>query len=320
MTSLRVWSSVLGAMAGLAIGAAAFGQNIGPSLGTVELRWRERSTAGYNGSYTLGPGATAGVDVVPTPDPSAASVTAQDASVVLVLEARVTPAAGITGPGIRGLRVASMNIKTNQTSGGAFGRQDVPDGVSVVNPRANARVNATNLGFDPATLLDYPASGVVRGLVSPFRETALNAGGLNGPGLGHFRTGNNTIHKIEPALQTANLNPANPDATNRGQYALAGLNAWVPLCIVVYNITDVTTARDIVFTATNVDGVPQITDYGFRTWRGSANTQNGDLDLWSLSPGFTTPPTFTVHVVPGPGAAGVLALGCGVALRRRMRV
>lgn len=319
MATMQVWASALGAMAGLAIGAAAFGQNIGPSFGTVELRWRERSTAGYNGSYTLGPGATAGVDVVPTPDPSAASVTAQDASVVLVLEARVTSAAGITGPAIRGLRVASMNITTNQTSGGAFARQNVPDGVSSVNPRANARVNATNLGFDPATLLDYPASGVVRSLVSPFRETALNAGGLNGPGVGHFRTGNNTIHKIEPALQTGNLNPANPDATNRGQYALAGLNAWVPLCIVVYNITDVTTERDIVFTATNVDGAPQNTDYGFRTWRGFGNTENGGLDLWQLSPGFAAPPTFTVHVVPGPGAVGMLGLAGLLAAGRRRR-
>ena len=307
----------------LAACGGAYGQNIGPSLGTVELRWRERSTAGYNGSYTIGPWVAPGVDAMPTPDPSAASVTTQDASVVLVLEAKVTQASGIVGNPIRGLRGTEFSITTNQTTGGAWGRQVVPDQVPGINPRGNARVNTTNLGFNPSTLPDHPTSGVPRGLVSPFREAALGAGGLNGPALGHFPSGPNTIHKILAVLQTENLNPMNPEATNPGAYEFAGLDAWVPIYIAAYTITDVTTPREIVLKVVNADnGSPpslQPTDYGFRAWRGALNSQNADLDLWQLSPGFTSPPTFTVHVIPVPGVAGVVALGCGIVVGRRRR-
>ena len=294
---------------------AAQGGFLGPSLGTVEFRWRERSTAGYNGSYAIGPETAPGVDVVPTPDPSAASVTAQDASVVLVLEAKVTQAAGLTGSPIRGLFNAQFNISTNQESGGAFSRQVVSDGLSL-NPRANARVNTTNLGFNPATLPSNP-TGTQRTLVAPYRYFA-NQPNLNGPALGHFQSGANTIYKMLPVLSTDNLNPGNEEATHPGRYDLAGLDNWVPLCIVIYTITDVATARDIVFTVGPSDDLAGA-GYDFGTWRGQPNPANDNTDRWKLLPGFTTPPTFTVHVVPGSGAAGVMGVGALLAMARRRR-
>ena len=309
------------AVAAFVVCGGALGQNIGPSLGTVELRWRERSTAGYNGSYTIGPWVTPGADSVPTPDPSAASVTTQDASVVLVLEAKVTQASEIIGNPIRGFRGANFDVITNQTAGGAFARQTITDAVSQLNPRANARINTTNLGFDPSTLPGFPA-GAPRGLVSPFRQAATDGGLTNGPALGIIRNGNvNAIHRVFPALELAYLDPANLDATNPGEYELAGMNAWVPIFVAIYNITDITTPRDIVFTVANIENSPgpAITDYQFRTWRGQSNPENGNIDLWRLNPAFTAPPTFTVHVVPGPGASGVLGLAGMLAVARRRR-
>lgn len=298
-------------------GQAAAGPDIGPSYGTVELRWRERSTAGYNGSYVLGPGAAAGVDSVPTPDPSAASVTAQDASVVLVLEARVTAASGMPGSELRGLRGAVFDVLTNQTTGGAFARQVVPDGNPNLNPRANAKVNAVNLGFDPATLPGY-SGGVPRGVVAPFRSLADN-NSTNGPALGLVEGNQNRIRSAVVSLEESPLLIENIDATHPGEYDKAGLNNWVPIYVAIYTVTDVTTVRDIVFTLANSDTqVAQgITDYNLRGWRGEQNALNSNLDFWQLTPGFTSPPTFTVHVVPAPGTAGALAVLGAMAARRR---
>lgn len=312
----------IGVAAGIALSAAALAQSgIGPSLGTVEFRWRERSTPGYNGSYTIGPDTTPGVDAMPTPDPSAASVTAQDSSVVLVLEAKVTQGSGLAGNPIRGLFSAQFDVLTNQTSGGAFARQVVSDGVPGVNPRANARVNTTNLGFNPTTLLEHSSQSAPRTLVSPFRHLGSIAGAPNSPAVGHFRSGTNRIHEILGVLTTTNLDPLELEPTHPGQYDLAGLDSWVPLCIVIYTITDVTMPRDIVFSIANgisVGGNPVRNDYGLRTWRGLRNQLNGE-DQWQLMPGFTTPPTFTVHVVPGPGAAGALGAGALLVMARRRR-
>lgn len=315
--------AVLAAVGAIALVAqTSSGVDIGPSFGTVELRWRERSTAGYNGSYVLGPGATAGVDAFPTPDPTAQAVLNQDATVVLVLEARVTAAAGMPGNAIRGLRAATLDIATNQTSGGAFARQTVMDQVPGVNPRANARVTSLNLGITPSTLVNHPTSGAPRGVVSPFRQLAQNPS-INGPGVGSFRDGDvNRIYKATPVLEISSLDPASADATHPGQYENAGLDAWVPLYIAIYTITDVTTERDIVFSVLNTPqsgGFPTSTDFDFRTWRGSPNPLLDNLDMWQLMPAFTTAPTFTVHVVPGPGAVGLVAVGGLVAPRRRRR-
>ena len=311
----------LGVVTAVGCCSAAFGQPyIGPSLGTVELRWRERSTAGYNGSYTIGPWVTPGVDAMPTPDVSAASVTAQDASVVLVLEARVTQAAGISGNPIRGLMGANFDMLTNQTSGGAFARQIVVDGSLELNPRGNARVSATNLGFDPTTLPGHPGPST-RGTVAPFRGWTDFAGpGTTGAGVGVVQPNLNRLYSQVYMLQTGLLDPANIDASHPGEYDKAGLDAWVPLYVASYTITDVSTPRDIVFSvSTRLGSAPEDTDYGFRTWRGATNLNNADIDLWLLSPGFTTPPTFTVHVVPGPGAAGAIGVAGLMVIGRRRR-
>lgn len=313
--------SVLAAAGVLALaGQASAAFDIGPSYGTVELRWRERSTAGYNGSYVLGPGAVAGVDAFPTPDPTASAVLTQDATVVLVLEARVTAAEGMAGNPLRGLRAAVFDVVTNQTAGGAFARQQVTDGNPSLNPRANAKVNALNLGFDPAALPGHPG-GTPRGVVAPFRSLADQSGaGANGPALGLVEGNLNRVRSALVALESAPLDPGNIDATHPGQYDKAGLDAWVPLYVAIYTITDVTTERDIVFTVANpATQVAQgITDYNFRGWRGDSNTMNSGLDFWQLTPGFTSAPTFTVHVVPGPGAAGAFAV-FGIAMVRRRR-
>lgn len=304
----------------LSIAAGAWAQNQGPTLGTVELRWRERSTAGYNGSYTLGPGAVAGVDMVPTPDPSAASVTAQDASVVLVLEAKVTQRAGIAGNPIRGLSSMGFAVETNQVSGGAFARQVfATPGAPETGLRPNARVNATNLGFDPTALAGYPG-GAARGVVSPFRAGVDSTiAGMNGITIGVVQPNLNRVINITPGTQIDLLSPGNPDATNPGEYGLAGLDTWVPVYVMVYTITDVTTPRDIVFSFKKPQmwNAPEYPEYFFRTWRGARNPDYANSDTWRLDPGFVTPPTFTVHVVPGPGAFGLIGVGACAFMRRR---
>lgn len=322
MTNVRLVACALGTAAGLGMNTAAFGQVIGPSIGTVEFRWRERSTPGYNGSYTVGPWVTPGVDAVPTPNPSAASVTAQDASVVLVLETRVTAAPGVTTNPIRGLYSGEFGIITNQASGGAFARQNITAQLPELNPRANARVNTLNLGFDPSTLVNFPLSGIPRGVVSPFRATADRFGpSTNTPDIGTVTGNANAIRGIATVLQSEFLAPENIDATNPGEYDLAGLNTWVPVYIAIYTITDVTTPRSIVFTMERPDveqGGGQW-DYALRTWRGVTNPDNGFADSWQLLPGFAQPPTFTVHVVPGPGVGGAMGLAGLAVLGRRRR-
>lgn len=309
-------AGIAAAVVVVACGAAAAQSGIGPSVGTVELRWRERSTPGYNGSYTIGPGTAPGVDAVPTPDPSAVSVTTQDASVVLVLEAKVTQAAGLVGNPIRGLRAAGFDIMTNQTSGGAFARYVATDSASMINPRANARINTLNLGFNPTTLPGHEA--IARSVVAPFR--GLGAGG-NGPGLGIVGASLNRIQQpIFGAVIDLFQPTGEPGEPPPPGYEVLGLNTWVPIYLAVYTITDVTTPREVVFTPRNTfghTGAPTTSDYNFRTWRGMSNPDNTGLDFWQLTPGFTTPPSFTVRVVPAPAGVGVLAIGALVAVRRR---
>lgn len=319
MLKMNMCPRVLGTVAGLALSTGVLAQGIGPSYGTVEFRWRERSTPGYNGMYTLGPGAVAGIDAVPTPSPSAASVTAQDASVVLVLEAKVTNSPGAPGTPGRGLLAAEFDVLTNRTTGGAFARQNYsqPPGAT---PRANARIDALNLGFDPSTLVNFPTSGIPRAVVPPFRAWADDDGpSSNQPDIGVVSTDLNKIRGIAASLQREFFTPGYPDATNPGEYNLAGLDEWVAIYVAIYTITDVTTPRDIVFTIGQPFGQNAGLDYALRTWRGQTNPLNGGSDSWQMSSAPGTPPTFTVRVVPGPGAVGVLALGCGGALRRRRR-
>lgn len=312
--NLCVWG--VGVMGCLVAGGETIAGGFGPSYGTVEFRWRERSTPGYNGSYTLVSGAIAGVDAFPTPDPSETAVLTQDATVVLVLEARVTNTPGAPGTPGRGLLHAEFDVKTNQLLGGAFARQNGTDPIGGPNPRANAKISALNLGFDPTSLVNHPL-GTPRGIPAPFRSLADNFGpGTNAADIGVVSPTLNTIDRIRLGLHREFLAPGGVDATHPGQYGKAGLDAWVPVHVSIYTITDVTTPRDIVFTlATPSDFGPA--DYGLRTWRGLPNPWNSAADSWQMLPGFTTPPTFTVHVVPAPGVGALVVAGGMMAMRRR---
>lgn len=313
---------VLSALAVASLAGSTFGQAIGPSLGTVELRWSERSTAGFNGSYALGAGAISAPAVTNGAAPTAAQVTQQDSVVVLVLQARVTGNVG--GPAIRGLMAAGFDITTNQASGGSFTTFVNNDGTPELNPRggANSGTNAAgqaNLGYNPGTVLGAMAGAANRGVVAPFRSVANN-NSANGAALGVASANGNTLSKVTLGAQTADFDPNNIDATNPGEFNLLGLGQWVDVYVAIYNISDVSSVRDIVFTVRNSPATapnPDPTDYGFRTWTGGSNSQNGGLDLWQLTPGFSVAPTFTVSVVPAPGAAALLGLGGMIAARRR---
>lgn len=316
---------VLSALAVASLAGSTFGQAIGPSLGTVELRWVERSTAGFNGAYALGAGAVSAPAQTTGAAPTAAQIADQDSVVVLLLQARVTGNVG--GPAIRGLMAAGFDIGTNQSTGGSFTTFTNNDGTPALNPRggANSGTNAAgqgNLGFNPGTALgdgSAMAGATNRGVVAPFRAVANN-NSANGPALGVATADGNTLSKVTLGAQTSDFDPNNGDGTNPGQYNLLGLDQWVTVYVAIYNISDVSTVRDIVFTVRNSPATapnPDPTDYGFRTWTGGSNSQNGGLDLWQLSPGFTSAPTFTVSVVPAPGAAALLGLGGMLAARRR---
>jgi hypothetical protein len=309
---------VLSALAVASLAGTTFGQSIGPSLGSVELRWVERSTAGFNGQYELPAGATASPANTTGTAPTAAQVTQQDGVVVLLLQARVTGNVG--GPAIRGLAAAGFDITTNQAAGGAFRSINVADGTPALNNRGSAQVGSgaagTNvLGFSQAAAPGAATSD--RGVLAPFRSVANN-NSTNGAALGVLVNNGQTLNKVTLGAQTGFFTNVDDFPDTFGAYNLLGLDQWVTVYAAIYDISDVTTTRDIVFSVANSASTPPVNDYGFRTWTGSGNTQNGGLDIWALSPAFTSSPTFTVRIaIPAPGSAALLGLGGLVAARRR---
>lgn len=312
---------VLSALAVASIAGTTFGQSIGPSLGTVELRWIERSMpAGtFNGGYNLPAAAAPSAISTTGAMPSTTAITTQDAVVVLVLQARVTGNVG--GPAIRGLAAAGFDVVTNQTAGGGFRSINVADGTPALNNRGSAQVgnntNGANILGGANTAPGAASSD--RGVPAPFRAVANN-NSTNGPALGVLSANSNVLSKVTLGAQQGFFTNADDFPDTFGAYNLLGLDQWVNVYAAIYDITDVNTVRDIVFTVRNSPATPpnpDPTDYGFRTWTGGSNTQNGGLDLWQLSPGFTAAPTFTVSIVPAPGAAALLGLGGLIATRRR---
>lgn len=326
---MREMHCVIAAAAGLAMAASALATSIGPSLGTVEFRWRERSTSGYNGMYALPNGAAASSVVTNGASPTAAQVTVQDAVVVLVLEARVTQAASLPAgiSAIRGLQGAQFDITTNQTSGGAFRSIVVADGNPAVNPRGGAVVGGTtagsvggvNLGLGGAPNALLPGAAISnRGVVAPFRGVANN-NSANGPAVGVLSANQNTLGGVFLGEQPQLFGPEDDYA---GQYQYLGQDAWVPVYCAIYDITDVTSVRTVTFSIRRWIGTwpYPVGDTWLQTSTGVLNPQNPQFDAWALSPATTgyTPESATFSVIiPAPGGAAWLALGSVLVARRR---
>lgn len=279
------------------VGAAALGAS---PYGSVEFRWRERGL-GLTNWLTVPAGATPSGPGVTNP-----TVTT-DARFHLILEARVTRAAGNTDLG--GLAGFAFNlVSSDSRAQGQFAASVVGSSTDLRN-QASASVNTYNSvgAYTPlpagATALPGGNASGDRGLFGPFRRVA-DLGGSNQPAIGvqNLSTvgplaNNPTLENITVGALTDALSFVDPDTGDNGPYFgrndFYGLNTWVPVFYAVYNIADVSTFRNIQITA-QIAGVAG-NDSGLRGFRGINNAQG--VDSWVLdnaglpSFGFPAPAT-----------------------------
>lgn len=283
---------VFSALAVAALAGAAQAQN------TIEYRWVER-----HGQTTIGPGAT------PVAGATVAGVgTGTDATIILTLEARVVGQGNALGISTFGGDVVSNDpFNTTRNTGG-----NTQGFLSVASTQGGApaglHVNAafSNSNWAPS-YVPYPDGdggflGTGRGIFNPFRQIANlgdNAQGVandnDGATAGLQNPTNNVLQRLFGNMSFGDYQN-NEDGPGR-----LGLGSFIPLFVVRYDVTDLT-ARNLT-----------ITFNGFIT--AFAGYADGQPVQAISATGIST--TYTVSIVPAPGAAALLGLGGLVATRRR---
>lgn len=260
---------------------------------TIEFRWQER-----HGQNSIGPGA------VPVAGDTASGVgNGTDATLILYLEARVT------GGNALGLSTFGGSVNTNDPfnplrntngsqQGFLSGAADASaPGTNVNNARSTSTwVPAFNQTWQDADENPLPPG---RGIFNPFRQVANLGNAANGilddadgttPGL--QSPANNAVINLFGNMAEADYNA---NSTNN-----FGADGFIPLFVVRYDVTDLT-ARQLTFT---FDGFVT----AFSGFAGGLAVEAATVE------GQTS---YTVNIVPAPGAAALLGLGGLVALRRR---
>ena len=275
----------LSVLAVVAFAGAANAQNI-------EFRWVER-----HNQASIAPGAAPVVG-----DTSAGVGNGTDATLFLSLEARVVG-------GTLGLSTFGGSVITNDafnavrnTSGNTQGFLTAPADASAAGSHVNsarATVNFNPNFNQPWVNADGDPLTAGRGIFNPFRQIANLGNAANGiaddtdgttPGLQNPATNSllNLFGNMAQADFTAN---AGNDFGNQG---------FIPLFITRYDVTDLT-ARTLTFTYE-----------GFVT---AFSGFVGGLPVEALTQNISA--TYTVSIVPAPGAAALLGLGGLLAARRR---
>lgn len=319
-------------LSAFAFAPAALGQS---PYGSVEFRWRERALGvqpvsfGAQATPVVSPGATpfTGAAADGTSDPT----NINDLRFVLILEARVTRAAGNSDLG--GLGGMAFNLVSSATrSDGRFAASPVSGSAD----RRNSASSATSV----ATLPNPSGPGVVlptgatelpgsqtnasldRGVFAPFRRVA-DLGGKNQPAIGMQNlstvgplANNPTLENIVIGASVDPLTYVDEDSGLPGPYfgrnEYYGLNNWVPVFTTVYNVTAYSSFPWVDITAQI--SVNTATDSGIRGFRGFNNPQG--VDSWQIDTSGV--PTFRIWFFPTPGTAmSVLVFGSLAGLRRR---
>jgi hypothetical protein len=258
---------------------------------------------------------------------------ANDARLWFILEAKVTRVSGnidLKGFSGLGLGLFSSDARTKGQFAGIPGTTGSLSGVYNA-ASASTAVATSTVGGDPGLVL--PAGAVTlpgtdnqgdRGIFGPYRVSA-DIGSKNTQAIGLQNwTPDSSIPSAVANMGTivARLSPdtftqIDPDSGEPspyfGRYDFAGLNAWVPLYSVVYNIADTANARTITISPNILGQSPS--DSGLRGFRG-LNTQEG-IDSWMLdNAGF---PSIAIQVpgVPAPSTAGAVSVGLWAVCRRR---
>jgi MYXO-CTERM domain-containing protein len=280
-------------LSALALAAAAGAAN----AQSIEFRWTERH------GQTLIP-----VGAVPAASNNFNGAgAATDATVWLVLEARLNTAGNTS---LRGIGGGAGSITTNDTLGfGAFRTSNV--GVPAVARNASAASATSVPGWasirfhssDPETS-EYAigTSPNGSGIFQPWRFVAdLPPGNVTGS-----INGNSSIDMIAWAaagreVQALDLGPGGEAALNTP--AQFGRDSWAPIYTLQYNFTNLT-PREVTFGGTFA-AFTAFSSYDASGVPNSVQVQNLPV------------PGYTVTVAPAPGAAALLGLGGLVAARRR---
>jgi hypothetical protein len=314
---------LVSAIALTALAGSAMAQS---PYGSVEFRWRERAI-GVTNTVNLPVGATAfsGAALNQTTNPTANN----DARFVLVLEARVTRAAGNSDLG--GLAGIAFNlVSSDSRAQGTFAASSVSGSPDLRNAASASTAVAT--GAQPngsGVVLPAGATGLPgtdnngdRGVFGPFRRVA-DLGGKNQPAIGVQNNSSSgplatkaTLENVTVAASVDPLSFVDPDTGDNGPYFgrndFYGLNNWVPIFTAVYNLADLT-GRSQISIAAEIAGAGA-GDTGVRGFRG-VNNPVGNIDSWTIDTAGI--PTFTI-VIPAPGAAALAGLG-GLMITRRRR-
>lgn len=259
---------------------------------TIEYRWVER-----HGQTAIGPGAQVAPD-----GPTVVGHTDSDLTILLTLEARVVG----QGPAL-GISTFIGNVVTNDPFGthGAFMGQsattpNVAPGLVVNSARATAAYAPSYQGYVDEDDNPLPAG---RGIFNPFRQIAnlgdISNGALNdnsGSMAGLQAPAFNGVYELFGNLAQADY------TNNLNTGAEFGLGVFVPLFAVRYDVNTIDLSQ-LTFTFTGY-----ITSFS-----GFASGQPVEAQTIDAST------TYTVSIIPAPGAAAVLALA-GVAAVRRRRV
>jgi hypothetical protein len=275
---------VLSALAVAALAGAANAQ-------TIEFRWTER-----HGQNSIGAGALpiAG-------DPNNAG-TVSDATLFLSLEARVV------GGGALGVSTFGGTVLTNDafnpvrnTGGNAQGFFSAPniDGSAAGTQNAWARATSTfNTSYGAWVNGDGDTLAGGRGIFNPYRQIANLGTAANGI-VDDTDLGTDGLQL--PAVNSViNLFGNMAEADYSANVANFEGDAFIPLFIVRYDVTDLS-ARQLTFT---YDGF--ITAF-------SGFVEGAPVEALTVE----VTPTYTVNIVPAPGAAALLGLGGLLAARRR---
>jgi hypothetical protein len=307
-------------------------------LGTVEFRWRERGlgvlpVVGGAQTTSLLPGtapiAAGSLDAVSNPNLTT------DARLSLILEARVIRGSGNSDMlGFAGVGFGMASSDTRAQGRFASSLSNIGSESKMLNASLATTTVATSvIGGDPgmtlpagATSLPGTSGNADRGVFGPFRNAA-DLGQKNGPAIGEQNVGDGvfpinvsnhpTLANIVVAGDSSPFTATDPDTGNPlpyfGRYEYAGLNNWVPLMALTYNIAETSTARSITLSP-YIFGSTGVGDSGVRGFRGVANPLTG-LDLWNIDTAGI--PAFVVNIVPAPSMGAMVVLGGSFVFRRR---
>lgn len=277
-------------VAAVSAAGAAFAQ-------TIQLRWVERhgQSSFFVGSMPVANDGIVGSGV--------------DSTYWLALEAR------IVGGGLLGISGFSGNAVTNEpfgTRGFFWGAESTQPGAAAGSMVNSARANAS---FEPNYRGYTDSSGVPlatgRGIFNPFRADAnsgdlaqgvLNDTDLAMPGLQtpEFNGVYGLSGRLTEADYLANVSPAGGNPA--GSPSHFGVDGWVPLFIIGYNITLPLPA-------------PRVVTFSFD---GTVTAFSEFVDGQPV-PALTSSASgvYSVVIFPSPGTAVILGLGAAMALRRR---